>query len=76
MTFHEFNWAMTVMDGNKCVAVGRIVGDHGWRLTLHGGSWTDPRARNQGLIPGAYPHLMLVKNKAEARKILKELAKS
>ena len=23
MTYHEFDWAITVMDGNRCVAVAR-----------------------------------------------------
>lgn len=73
MTFHEFNWAMSVMDGKRCVAAARIVGSYGWRLVLHGGCWTDPRARTQGLLPGKYPHLMLVKSKTEARNVLKGL---
>ena len=75
MTFHEFNWAMSVMDGMRCVATAKMVEGHGWKMVLHGASWTDPRARTQGIWPGMYPHLMMVKNRVEARKILKELAR-
>lgn len=74
MTFHEFKNGMTVMDGNRCVASAKSVASHGWMLSLRAASWVDPRARTQGLIPGKFPHLMLVKSRGEARHEMRLLA--
>jgi hypothetical protein len=73
LTFHEFKNGMSVMDGKRCLAQGKPT-PHGWILTLHGASWIDPRARTQGLIPGKYPNLMLVKTRREAAQVLSGLA--
>lgn len=72
MTFHQSNHGMTVMDGKRVVAVARERA-HGWLLTLHGASWLDKRARTQGLIPGAYPSLMVVKTRHEAATVMIQL---
>jgi hypothetical protein len=75
MTFNEYAYAMSVMDGTRCVAVAKRVDGHGWKMVLHGGCWTDARARTQGIWPGKYPHLMMVKNRKEARTILQIMAR-
>lgn len=72
MTFHEMSYAMVVMDGNRAVAKARQT-PHGYILRTYNGCWTDPRARSQGLFPGKFPYLLVVKRRDEARRILKGL---
>jgi hypothetical protein len=74
MTFHEFKNGMSVMDGNRCVASAKPTRGHGWMLIARASSWVDIRARTQGLMPGKYPNLMLVKDRREARAHLSKLA--
>jgi len=73
MTFHENPLGMTVFDGPRLVAKATGRPRVGWLLRMYNGSWVDPRARTGGMFPGKFPYLMKVKNKAEARKILKSL---
>jgi hypothetical protein len=74
LKFHEFRNGMVVMDDRKGIATAKPT-RHGWILTLYAASWVDPRARTQGLIPGKFPHLLLVESRGDARNMLKALAK-
>ncbi|MXW45224.1 MAG: hypothetical protein F4109_05595 [Gammaproteobacteria bacterium] len=82
MDFHEFRNGMTVMDGRRCVAHTKGPMGSGWLLKVHNASWLDPRAgqgaekfRRAGLrIPRDRSYL-LVPSRAEARRILKALAR-
>ena len=66
---------MIVMDdyGEVPIAKAKKI-NVGWLLTAVNGSWTDPRARDNGgrNLP-IYPQYLLVKKKNEARSILKSL---
>jgi hypothetical protein len=73
MTFHEYKHAMSVMDGNRCVASARLVG-MGWLLSLRAASWVDPRARTEGLFPGKFPHLLTMPTRVKARRAMQALA--
>lgn len=73
LTFHEFKHGMTVMDGKQCVAVARPTQSYGWVLRVHNGSWIDPRARTQGLIPGKYPNLMNLRTRPSTRNMMRGL---
>ena len=86
MTFLEPNgWAMIVVDGRRTVARAKKWGVGYWLLELQIGEacWTDPRARmpiRDDLPVGfkdlfsRYPHMLAVKSKVEARKLMKGLA--
>ena len=74
MTFHDHKHSMVVMDDHRLVAKARKIVSGGWQLKVYGGSWTDPRARTQGLFPGKFPNLMLVKTRREALNILCNVA--
>lgn len=77
MKFVENKLAMVVMDGPRVVAKAsrRQATGSTWLLKAYSSSWTDPRARTEGLFPGKFPYLLTVKGKAEARRLLKELAR-
>jgi hypothetical protein len=80
MAFYEpTKWAMVVMDGKRAVAKARHRPMGMWLLEMLGGSWIDPRARTplRDDFPAdfkdlysQYPNLLVVKSKAEARRIL------
>lgn len=74
MTFHEFKNGMSVMDGRRCVASAKLTA-RGWIMTMRDGCWLNPLARTQGLMPGKYPHLMVLPGRREARRELKLLAR-
>ena len=74
-TFHEFPNGMTVMDGTICVAVAKKTQSHGWVLRMHAGSWLDPRARTQGLIPGKYPHLLNLRTRPQVVSLMQALTR-
>lgn len=76
----EFKNAMVVMDGKRVVAKARLLASGGgfWRLRIYGGEWIDPRA---GVDPALFGkrmgrNILTVKGKAEARRILGDLAKA
>jgi len=64
MTFHEYRNGMTVMEGGRSIAVARDRSPNGWLLTHYTGCWV-PRRR--------FTHLLRVKTRDEARKILRQL---
>lgn len=75
ISFHEFPTGMTVMEGGRCIAVARPTVSHGWILRHHDGSWTDPKARTQGLIPGKYPYLLNLRTRPQTRALMSALAR-
>ena len=84
MIFRDFDnrfglRVMTVMDGRRCVAKARFVNrDSGWLLKLHGAEWLDERA-GQGSLRWNLPrarHLLVVRRKPEAKRIMKALAQT
>jgi len=71
MTFHEFyeGRAMVVMDERRRVAIARPFGsgsNRGWQLAIAGGCWIGARNRRAH-------NMLVVKTRAEAKKILQSL---
>lgn len=68
MTVHALpnQRGISVFDGKRAIAVARKTGRGPWILRVYNASWTDPRARTQGLFPGKYPYLMHVRTYKEA----------
>lgn len=79
---YEFDWAMSVMDGRRCIAKARKYQGRGWLLRLESGCWVDAKTdpeRNEltskyghGDKP-FYPHLKIVRTKRAARQWLQSL---
>lgn len=78
MELHDFKQrGMVVMDGRRTLAVCRPAGPSGaglWLCTAKGFSWADPAARRPNSLGIVNPAMWLIKGKAQARKVLKELA--
>lgn len=75
--FEHLDRSIVLMDGRKTVAVARKNGaGHGWMLRAYGQTpWTHSETHMIKSLRGTPANITLVKTKAEARKLIEELAR-